>query len=204
MTTFYLIRHGSHDLLGKTMAGRMPGVHLSDQGRKEAQLVSDRLKDVPFAAIYASPLERAQETAQPLASLKNMAVHVSDALNEVNFGQWTGMNIDSLHHDPQWELWNASRSCSRPPGGEMLVEIQSRMVDKIEVLRCAHIDQHVALFTHSDTIRATLSFYLGIPVDMCIRIAVDPGSISVLRFIQAKPEVILVNATGEFSPCISG
>ncbi len=165
--------------------------------------MAERLKDIPFAAIYASPLERAHETAAPLARLQNLEVHVSDALNEVNFGQWTGMNIDSLHQDPQWVLWNASRSCSRPPGGEMLVEIQARMVDKIEVLREAYLDKHVALFTHSDTIRASLAFYLGIPVDMCGRIAIDPASISVLRFYGTKPEVARVNDTGEYTSLIA-
>ncbi len=197
MTTFYLIRHGDHGLLGKTMAGRMPGVHLSESGLAQAEQVAQRLKDLELDAIYASPLERAQETAEPLSRLTGLSVHITDALNEVNFGEWTGMNIDLLHHDPQWELWNASRSCSRPPGGEMLVEIQSRMVDKIEVLRRAHLDKRVALFTHSDTIRATLSFYLGIPVDLCVRIAIDPASVSVLHFYDNRPEIALVNDTGK-------
>jgi probable phosphoglycerate mutase len=185
------------------MAGRMPGVHLSDQGKAEAERTAERLNVIPFAAIYASPLERTQETAEPLARRQNLNIHVSDALNEVNFGQWTGMNFDLLHNNDQWKLWNASRSCSRPPGGEMLVEIQARMVDKIEVLREAYVDKHVALFTHSDTIRASLAFYLGIPVDMCVRIAVDPASVSVLRFYGTKPEVARVNDTGEYGSLIT-
>jgi probable phosphoglycerate mutase len=199
MTSFFFIRHGDHSLLGKAMAGRMPGVHLSPEGQRQAETLVQRLEAVQFSALYASPLERTQETAKPLATDRNLEVHVTDALNEVDFGQWTGMNIDLMHQDKQWELWNSSRSCSRPPGGEMLVEVQSRVVDKVEVLREAYLDHTVALFTHSDTIRAAICFYLGVPVDMCVRIAIDPASISILRFYGNKPEIARVNDTGVIS-----
>ena len=85
----------------------------------------------------------------------------------------------------------------------MLVEIQARVVDKIEVLREAYLDKHVALFAHSDTIRAGLAFYLGVPVDMCVRIAIDPASVSVLRFYGTKPEVVRINDTGEYASLYS-
>lgn len=181
------------------MAGRMPGVHLSAQGQAEAEAMAERMAGAPLSAIYSSPLERAQETAAPLAAKLGLEIETSDALNEVNFGSWAGMDIDQLHHSQEWQAWNANRSCGKPPHGEMLVEIQSRMVTKIEFLRCAHPGQHVALVSHSDTIRAALAFYLGLPVDLCFRIAIDPASVSVIRLTDTHPEVVRVNDAGNIS-----
>jgi broad specificity phosphatase PhoE len=196
-TTFFLIRHASHDLLGHTMAGRMAGVNLSEQGRREAQELVGRLADVTINTIYSSPLERAKETAGPIAASRGLTVHSADELNEVDFGDWTGMNIDQLHSIPTWNTWNTVRSCSRPPGGEMLVEIQARIVSKIEVLRCKHGNEQVALFSHSDTIRAALTFYLGMPVDLLLRLEICPASVTILRFFDTKPQILLMNGLGE-------
>jgi len=195
-TTFYLIRHGSHDLLGKTMAGRMPGVLLSKQGEEEAERLPDRMAAVPLTAIYSSPLERAQQTARPLANKRGLPIHTSDALNEVNFGEWTGKSLDELHNETDWERWNENRSCTRPPRGEMLVEIQQRIVTKMEALRCEYPDSHIALVSHSDTIRAGLAYYLGMPIDLMLRLKIDPVSISVVRLSENHPDVLCVNDTG--------
>ena len=69
MPLLLLIRHGENEYVktGK-MAGRLPGVHLNEKGQKQAQALGDALKDVPIKAIYSSPLERAIETATPIAS----------------------------------------------------------------------------------------------------------------------------------------
>ena len=195
-TTFYLIRHATHDLLGKTMAGRMPGVFLSEQGQREAQRLAERMTDAPLVAIYSSPLERAQQTAKPLAEKLNLPIHTTDALNEVNFGEWTGMDLDELHHEPEWGLWNTNRSCARPPRGEMLVEIQQRVVTKIEALRCEYPDSHIALISHSDTIRAGLAYYLGMPADLMLRLEISPVSISIVRLSENRPDILCVNDTG--------
>jgi probable phosphoglycerate mutase len=199
MTTYYMIRHASHSLLGKTMAGRMPGVPLSEQGLQEAEQLAERMAKVPLEAIYASPLERAQQTAAPLAKRLGLEVHTTDALNEVDFGEWTGMNMDQLHSIPEWAHWNINRSCTRPPRGEMLIEIQNRMVTKMETLRCTHLDGHVALFSHSDTIRAALAFYLGMPADLMWRLEISPASVSVVRLTDARPDILCLNDMADLS-----
>ena len=76
MPLLLLIRHGENDYVktGK-MAGRLPGVHLNERGQKQAQALGEALKDVPIKAVYSSPLERAMETATPIANGTQIADH---------------------------------------------------------------------------------------------------------------------------------
>src|SRR5689334_11013537 len=89
MTTFLLIRHAAHDLLGRTLAGRASDVHLNARGKMEAERLAERLADVPIRGLYTGPLERAQETAWPLASKLMLALRVHEGVDEINFGDWT-------------------------------------------------------------------------------------------------------------------
>jgi broad specificity phosphatase PhoE len=79
MATLYLIGHGAHDLLGRAMAGRIPGVHLNAEGKRQAERLAERLGEGSLRAIYSSPLERAQETAAPLAARLGLPVQTSEA-----------------------------------------------------------------------------------------------------------------------------
>ena len=90
MAIFYLIRHGNNDLLGEKLAGRLPGVHLNQAGREQAERLAQALGDKPIKAVYASPLERTLETAQPIAAVHHLEVHNSPALLEIDFGDWSG------------------------------------------------------------------------------------------------------------------
>ncbi len=96
MTTFLLIRHGLCDPVGKAIAGRTPGIHLNDIGRAQALALANRLSGLPVAAIRSSPLERALETAQPLANAFGLQVVEDERLNEVDFGDWTGRTLTEL------------------------------------------------------------------------------------------------------------
>src|SRR5918992_2747326 len=102
MTTFLLIRHATNSWVGKRLAGDIPGVPLNDEGRDQARRLVDRLRGVRIDAIYSSPLERAIDTAEPLASALGLAVRARHRLIEVGFGQWTGREIASLESDPLW------------------------------------------------------------------------------------------------------
>ena len=102
MTTFLLVRHGETDAVGKTIVGRMPGVHLNATGRAHARRLAQRLSRLPIRAIYSSPLERALETAEPLARARNLRIQTCEAANELNFGEWTGKTFAELDSLPEW------------------------------------------------------------------------------------------------------
>lgn len=179
-TTIFLVRHGAHDRLDRILCGRMAGVSLSETGRDQARRVADRLAQSPIAAIYASPMERARETAEPLSNRLGLEPIVSEDLNEIDFGEWTGLAFDELRRLPGWEPWNRDRSRSRAPGGESMCEAQARVARWISAARAAYPDAAVAGFCHADVIKAAVCDILGISLDHHHRLEIAPGSITTM------------------------
>jgi probable phosphomutase (TIGR03848 family) len=197
MTTFVLIRHASHDLLGHTLVGRAPGVGLSAQGVRDAGELAQSLEAAPIRAVYSSPLERARETAAIVAARLQLQVGIAEELNEIDFGDWTNRTLGDLHALAEWRWFNAFRSTARIPNGEAMTDVQSRMLRLIERLGAIHADQMVALVSHGDVIKATLAHYLGVPLDLFQRIEVSPASVSIVRVERYGPQVLLVNGLVE-------
>lgn len=193
MTTFYLIRHAVNDLVGKTIAGRMPGVSLNREGRRQAEQLAERLAEEPIQLIFSSPLERAVETAMPLAKRLGKDVQISEALNEIDFGDWTNQTCEHLAGLPWWQRWNTFRSGTRIPGGEIMLDVQTRMVNEIQRLHTGYPEKTVALFSHGDPIRGALAYYLGAPLDLFQRIEIDPASVSILVLSENGPRVVGLN-----------
>ena len=134
MTSFFLIRHASCCGLGQTLWGRTSGVCLNDKGQLQAQLMADRFAGITLEAVYSSPLERALQTADVLARSMNLKLKKSAALNEIDYGDWTGQTFDELSHDQRWRRFNSHRSVRTIPGGESFLEVQNRVVKEIETL----------------------------------------------------------------------
>ena len=198
MTNFLLIRHAAHDYLGRAIAGRQAGVHLNDFGRQQADELARRLSELPIEAIYSSPLERALETADPVGRRLGLPIETAEEFTEVDFGEWTNCTFAELESDPLWRSFNSFRSCTAAPGGELMSDVQSRMLHKMFELRPKH--QFVALFGHGDPIRATIAHLLGVHLDMFQRIEIDPASISLVELGDDWLKVRLLNAGAEGEP----
>ncbi|KAA0591883.1 putative phosphoglycerate mutase [Azospirillum lipoferum] len=183
-TIFILVRHGSHDRLGSVLCGRMAGVRLSAQGRAEADALADRLSSQRLIAVLSSPLERAIETATPIAERQGLPLTIEPALNELDLGAWSGRRFEELHGDPAWDLWNRARSHGRPtPGetpGESMAEAQTRIAALLDRLRRAHPGGRLALVSHGDIIKAALAHAMGLPLDFHGRFEISPASRSVI------------------------
>ena len=192
-TTFFLVRHAAHDRVGTVLCGRMAGVNLGSLGKAQAERLAHRFASDDVACIYASPLERALETAEPIASRLGHPVQVCDDVNEINFGRWTGTSFEALNQDPRWSSWNHSRSTSRPPEGETMLEAQGRVVRGMEQLLSRYSDRSVILVSHCDVIKAALLYYLGMPIDSYHRLEVEPASISTLVVGDWGSKVLRLN-----------
>lgn len=195
MTTFLLVRHATNDLVGHTLAGRQAGVYLNEQGRAEAARLADHLARASVDRILSSPLERARETAAPLAEQIGLAVEVSEAIGEIDFGDWTGRSVEELEGEDHWQQFNAFRSGTRAPNGELMLEVQARYVAEMQRLAERHPDETVALFSHKDPIRAVLTYYLGMPLDLFLRIEIDPASVTALTVGDYGPQLLYLNRT---------
>lgn len=176
----YFVRHGRHDRLGQVLCGRMAGVTLGEPGLTEARALSKRLSREDISAVYASPLERCRQTAQPVADALSLPVLEHEDLMEVDYGEWTGAAFADLEPLPAWNAWNRERSSAIPPGGESMAQVQMRVGRFLnEAVRCYDDDRIVAV-THGDVIKAALIAALGLPLDAHDRLEVSPGSLSVV------------------------
>ena len=192
-TTFLLVRHAAHDRVGTVLCGRMPGIHLGEAGREQARRLAEGFTNETVASVQSSPLERALETAEPIAAAAGRSVEVNDGIVEIDFGPWTGQTFAALNGDPQWAGWNGARSVSRPPGGETMLEAQARVVAVLERLRSAYGGRKVVLVSHQDVIKAALLYHLGLPIDAYARIDIDPASVSTLAVGDWGAKVIRMN-----------
>ncbi len=181
MTTFLLVRHAHCDAVGVRLAGRAPGSALDALGRRQAAQLAERLARARIDAIYSSPLERAWETARTIADRVGLEVEVSPAFQEIDFGAWTGREIASLERDPLWHRYNAFRSGTRPIAGEHLLEAQARAVTELERLRARYDPGTVVVVSHGDIIRALITYYAGIPLDLLQRLEVEPAAVSTIE-----------------------
>jgi broad specificity phosphatase PhoE len=175
-TTLFLLRHAAHDNVGGFLAGRLPGVHLGEAGRAQAE----RMSREQIVAIHSSPRERTQETAAAVAAACAIQrICVDPELDEVDFGtDWAGKDFETLEEDPRWRQWNTVRSLARTPGGERMLDVQSRAMSLIERLTAQHAGAALALVSHSEIIKAIVTYVLGLPVDAWNRFDVGPASIS--------------------------
>ncbi len=173
------------------IAGRQTGVHLNALGQQQAEQIAERLSVLPLEAIYCSPLDRARETAAPLAAKLGLQLQIADEFNEIDFGAWTNCAFAELDKNSQWQQWNSFRSSAFTPAGDSMVAVQARALNKISELRENY--GFVAIFTHGDVIRAVLTHFLGVHLDLFQRIEVAPASASLVELNTRDVRVRLVN-----------
>jgi probable phosphomutase (TIGR03848 family) len=195
-TTILLIRHAHTPAVARYLAGRAPGVGLTARGLDEAAALVRRLAAHPLDAIYTSPLDRARLTAAPLAEARGLEVRVEPDLDEVDFGEWTGLPFEALEQRDDWRRFNEARGSALVPGGEAPAATQARMAAVLERFRRAHPGGVVAAVSHADVIRYAVLHVLGAPLDAVHRIVVTPASITALRIGLAGPVLLRVNDEG--------
>lgn len=157
----------------------MPGVPLSDDGRAQAAALGKRLARERIDRVAYSPLERTRDTAIAITEAGGLADPVAtDALIEVDMGDWTGAAFGTLH-GPAWDAWNERRGTARIPGGETMAEAQARIVGYMTDAAAASDDgATIALVTHSDMIRAAVAHAIGLDLGNLLRFDIGPASVS--------------------------
>jgi probable phosphoglycerate mutase len=195
MPTILLIRHGENDYIKKgILPGQMPGVHLNENGRAQAQALAEKLAQAPIKAVYSSPLERAIETAEPIAKTLGLQATIRPGLTETNCGEWQGKSHKFLRRLKAWRTVQSTPSLFRFPGGESFAESQGRVVAEIESLRAQHEEKDLFVcVSHGDPIRLAVAYYLGLPLDHFQRLFAAPASITVLYVGEAGSRLLTLN-----------
>ncbi len=196
-TIILLVRHGLTPTTGKLLPGRAAGLHLSDKGLAQAKRAAERIAQLEKVdAIYASPLERARETAAPIAAARKLKVRIDKGLLECDFGEWTGAELKVLMKLPAWNTVQRAPSTFTFPGGESFTAMQNRMVGAIDRLRAAHVGGVVVCVSHADPIKAAVAHALGTHIDLFQRIVISTCSITAIAYGMGAPTVLTVNSTG--------
>jgi ribonuclease H / adenosylcobalamin/alpha-ribazole phosphatase len=186
----HLARHGTHDEVGRALSGRSD-IGLNAAGMAEAEALSAWLTERPVGSIHASPRARAQQTALPLSRRTGLKVATTPALDEIDFGTFTGLSFAALDGDPAWHVWNAERQTARCPGGETMGEAVERAVTFLHGLAD---DAGPALcVTHCDIIRGVVARILGLEFGRMFAIDCDPGSVSTLAIAGGDMRVVALN-----------
>ncbi len=194
MAIFLLIRHGENDWVGKRLAGRTPQVHLNATGKKQAEAISELLSQLPFNAIYSSPLERAMETAQPLAETLSLPINIQNGLQEIDFGDWQGKTIKQLQRLKLWKTVQSNPEAMTFPGGESFIQAQNRLSTCLMQLNEQHTETDlIACFSHSNSIRLLVAHFLNMPLNAFQRISIDTTSISTIMISESQIHVPTIN-----------
>ncbi len=192
-----LVRHGQTPTTGKLLPGRAPGLHLAEAGHEQAHRAAERIAALTRVdAVYASPLERARETAAPIAAGRKLKVQIDKGLLECDFGDWTGAELKNLMKLPEWQTVQRAPSTFTFPGGESFTAMQNRIVGAIDRIRAAHPGGVVVLVSHADPIKAAVAHALGTHIDLFQRIVISTCSVSAIAFHGGGPVVLTVNSTG--------
>ena len=195
-TTILLVRHGNTPTTGKVLPGRAKGLSLSDTGRNQAKTAAERIAALARVdAIYCSPLERARETAKPIAAQRGLKAKIDRGLLECEFGDWTGAQLSKLSKLPEWSTVQRAPSTFRFPNGESFTEMQVRMVSTLDRLRSAHPGGTIVCVSHADPIKAAVAHAVGAHLDLFQRIVISTCSISALAWSPHGPAVLAVNTT---------
>ena len=196
-TVILMVRHGQTPTTGKILPGRAAGLHLAEAGVAQAHRVAERIAELPkIDAIYASPLERARETAAPIAKALKQRVKIDKGLLECDFGDWTGAELSKLMKLPEWSTVQKAPSTFRFPNGESFTEMQTRMVSALDRIRAAHPGGTVVCVSHADPIKAAVAHAMGTHIDLFQRIVIGTCSVSAVAYTGHGPIVLTVNSTG--------
>jgi len=201
MPLLLLIRHGENEYVktGK-LAGHLPGIHLNERGQKQAQALGDALKNVPLKAIYSSPLERAMETAAPIATSHALEIIQEPKLKDSDVGRWQGKSLKVLRLTNAWKVVQHSPSRFQFPDGESFVETQTRIVNVLEGLIKKHNKPKdiVVVVFHADPIKLAVSHFLGLPLDHFQRLSCDTGSLTALFVGEMGANLLKLNQRPPF------
>jgi probable phosphomutase (TIGR03848 family) len=200
MPLLLLIRHGENDFTkNHKLAGYTPNVHLNERGQSQAQALADALKEVPIKAIYSSPLERAVETATPIAAARELEVQVEAGLLETNVGKWQGRSLAALRLQKAWKVVQGAPSRAQFPEGETFYECQARIVTALDSISRKYKPQDiVACVFHADPIKLAVAHYIGLALDHFQRLSCDTGSLTALYVGESGANLIKLNQRPPF------
>ena len=162
-TRLLLVRHGATTLSAEDRFAGSTDVELSDEGRRQAALLGDRLADDAIAAVYCSPMRRTMDTAALIAQAHQLSPVTRPGLREIAHGHWEGLTRAEVEHrfGDEYVRWEEDPFTVAPEGGECGVDVMARALPVIRAIVESHQGQNVLVVSHKATIRLVISSLLG-------------------------------------------
>ena len=195
MPTILLVRHGETDWnrSGQIM-GEQP-VPLNQNGEAQVKRLASFLKSRSIRALYSSPVARAIQTAEILASLLQVPLTADRGLTEIKVGEWEGRYWKDLTDEFARQQFYASPEEARPPGGETLSEVQIRAVAAVERARARAEADRLLFVSHADVVRAILAHYLKFDLKTVRQMRIDHASLTALELDGTQADLLFLNYT---------
>jgi broad specificity phosphatase PhoE len=202
ITRLLLVRHGATTAIEEGRFSGSSGTELSDEGRRQATRLGERLSKEPLTAIYASPLSRALDTARIIARRCGLEPAVRDGLREIGHGHWEGKKRVDVEREfaDEYAAYEADPFTFAPAGGESGVAVLARALPVIRDIVSAHPGGRVLAVSHKATLRLVLSSLLGFDArGYRERLDQAPACLNVVDFRDpVHPRLMLFNDTSHY------
>jgi broad specificity phosphatase PhoE len=195
----YLIRHGATDnneANPPKLQGRRTDPGLSAKGRDQAMRAAQWLASQGISAVYASPLLRARQTAEPIAKLAGVSVELRDDITEIDVGEWEELAWEEIERRNPVEYRLFMTDASQHPylGGENLSTVQHRAIPAMASLMAANLGRRIAVVSHNVVNRSYLSHLLNIPLKCYRSIPQENCCVNLIRFANDESKLVTVNS----------
>lgn len=203
-TRVLLIRHGATVLSAEDRFAGSTDVELSDEGRRQAQMLAARLAEMPIKAIYTSPMKRTRETAAIVGSPATLDTVAEPGLREIDHGHWEGLTRKDVEarFPEEYAAWEEDPFTFAPEGGESGLSVMARSLPALRAIVMRHPQQTIAIVSHKATIRLLLSSVLGIDArGYRDRFDQAPASLNILDFKSTvRARLMLYNDISHYAP----
>jgi alpha-ribazole phosphatase len=183
MMKLYLVRHGESAWNQMQLYTGQQDVPLSEPGQAQVARLAERLAETTFAAIYASPLKRAYETAQPAANLQQMSITRDMRLAEIHHGEWEGNPAAVIREQyaDEYFAWRTQPHRVQMPGGESLYDVANRVSSFLQDILAKHSDDSILIVSHDAVLRVMVMQTLMLGLEFFWRWRFDNASLSILE-----------------------
>ena len=196
MGSIIFLRHGQAiNNTQRILAGRTPGVPLTDKGVDQAEKAAKFLEDMNISAIYSSPIERAKNTADIVGKHNSIDVRIDDRLIELDMGKFTGMPYDEIfssHGNVFMKFYKGELEIAHN-GVETFADVKKRVLGMVDHVIENHPDENVVLVTHMDPIKAMLSTIVSLSPENLFELIIANASLNIFREYQRKFSISGIN-----------
>ena len=191
-----LVRHGQTAANAQNLLQGHINHPLDEVGLAQVSLLGGALQKIsPVSRVVASPLQRAQQTAQAITQglSQHIEVETDPRWIELNYGEFDGQPVSSVSPE-QWATWRTDEHF-RPPHGETLAELSVRVHEAIDALLADSVSAHIVVVSHVSPIKAAVAWTLGVGVEVSWRTALDRASMTTVRLDAKHPALKTFNVT---------